>query len=71
MSAYSIAKEHLDRALAAATAEGIRPQDALHALLVTLVERYKTTQGMATTQAALDFQMRNLSDDEDYAFMRP
>jgi hypothetical protein len=71
MSAYSIARECLDRALAAAATEGIRPPDALHALLVTLVERYKSTQGVETTRAALDFEMRNLSDDEDYAFMRP
>jgi hypothetical protein len=71
MSAYSIARTHVDLALAAAETEGIRAPDALHALLVTIVERYKASQGIATTQAALDFQMRNLGDDEDYAFMRP
>jgi hypothetical protein len=71
VSAYSIARDAVDRVLEAAAGEGIRPPDALHALLVTLVERYKASQGMETTRAALDFQMRNLSDDEDDAFMRP
>jgi len=71
MSAYSIAREHLASALDTAERAGIPRGDALHALLVSLVERYKADQGIATTQAALDFQMRNLSDDEDYAFMRP
>jgi len=71
MSAYSIAREHLDAALGTAERAGIPRADALHALLVSLVERYKAERGLESTQAALDFQMRNLSDDEDYAFMRP
>jgi hypothetical protein len=71
MSAYSIAREHVEHALSAAGSAGIPPDDAVHALLVCVVERYKAGRGVPATQAALDFQLRNLSDDEDYAFMRP
>jgi len=71
MSAHSIAKAHVAAAVAEATAARIPTADALHALLVTVVEAYKAAHGVADTRNALDFQMNNLSDDIDYAFMRP
>jgi hypothetical protein len=71
MSTYTIAREHVERAVEAGKRAGIAEEDALHALLVAVVERYKVACGSEKAGAALDFQIRNLSDDEDYAFMRP
>ena len=71
MSTYTIAREHVERALEAGKRGGISDEDVLHALLVATVERYKLACGIEKAGAALDFQIRNLSDDEDYAFMRP
>ncbi len=71
MSAYTIAREQIEAALAAGTGAGHSRGDILHALLVKVVEGYKTERGPEDTRAALDFQARNLADDEDYAFMRP
>ena len=71
MSAHSIAKSHVAAVVAEATAARIPTGDALHALLVNVVEAYKASRGIADTRNALEFQMNNLSDDIDYAFMRP
>jgi len=71
MSTYTIAREHVERALDAGKHAGIGAEDVLHALLVATVERYKLACGSEKAAAALDFQIRNLADDEDYAFMRP
>jgi hypothetical protein len=43
----------------------------LHALLVTVVQAYKSARGIADARRALEFQMNNLADDIDYEFMRP
>ena len=71
MSVYSIARKHVDAALADAASEGLVAGDALHALLVSVIEALKQQRGVADTRRALDFQMNNLADDRDYEFMRP
>ncbi len=71
MSVYSIARTHLDAAVADAERDGLVAGDALHALLVSVVEALKRERGIADTRRALDFQMNNLADDTDYEFMRP
>jgi hypothetical protein len=71
MSAYTIARTHIEAALTQGEESGFTRGDVLHALLVKAVENYKQERGLADTREALDFQLRNLSDDEDYAFMRP
>jgi hypothetical protein len=71
MSVYSIARTHLDAALAEAARDHLVPGDALHALLVSVVEALKKERGLADTRRALEFQMNNLADDTDYEFMRP
>jgi len=71
MSTFTMVREHVERACEAGKHAGLGDEDVLHALLVAVVERYKAKCGIERASAALDFQMRNLSDDEDYAFMRP
>ena len=71
MSAHSIAQSHVDALVAETTAARIAPRDALHALLVTVVQAYKAAQGVADARNVLQFQMDNLADDIDYEFMRP
>jgi len=71
MSAHSIARDHVAAVVAESTAARIPTGDALHALLVTVVQEYKSARGLADTRRALEFQMNNLADDIDYEFMRP
>lgn len=70
MSVYTIARTHVDAAIAEAAAARLTTGDCLHALLVTVVEALKTERGIADTRRALEFQMNNL-EDRDYEFMRP
>jgi len=70
MSVYSIARAHVDAAVAEATAARLVPGDCLHALLVTVVEALMKERGLKDTRQALEFQMDNL-EDRDYEFMRP
>ena len=70
MSVYSIARTHVDAAVAEAAAAHLVTGDCLHALLVTVVEALKKERGVADTRQALEFQMDNL-EDRDYEFMRP
>jgi hypothetical protein len=71
MSAHSIAQAHVAAVVEEASAARIPTADALHALLVTVVQAYKSTHGIPDTRGALEFQMNNLADDLDYEFMRP
>jgi hypothetical protein len=71
MSAHSIAQQHVAAVAAESTAQRIPLGDALHALLVTVVQAYKSERGIADTRQALEFQANNLADDADYEFMRP
>lgn len=71
MSAFSIAKHHLDEALAAAAESGIDAETVLRALLATVAERYRDLRGSDDLRAVLQFQLDNARGDEDYMFMRP
>ena len=71
MSAYSIARHHVDTALHAAEGERISRGDCLHAMLVTIAQALVKERGIPDTKSALEFQMHNLADDADYEFMRP
>lgn len=71
MSAYSIAKQHIDGALGAASETGIDTEVVLRALLATLVERYRELKGVDDLKAILQYQLDNARGDEDYEFMRP
>lgn len=71
MSAYSIARSHVDASLAEAAESGIDADALLRALLATLSERYRELKGADDLRAVLQFQLDNASGDEDHMFMRP
>lgn len=71
MSAYSIAREHVDAALSSASEAGIDPDTLLRAVLATLAERYRELKGADDLRAVLQYQLDNAQGDEDYMFMRP
>ena len=71
MSAYSIAREQVDAALAAAAEANIDPEATLRALLGTVAERYRELKGADDLRAVLQYQLDNSQGDEDYEFMRP
>ena len=71
MSAYTIARQHVDAALAEAAESGIDGETLLRALLATLAERYRALKGPDDLRSVLQFQLDNAEGDEDYMFMRP
>lgn len=71
MSAYAIARQHVDAALAEAAETGIDAATVLRALLAILAERYREREGPDDLRAVLQFQLDNSQGDEDYLFMRP
>ncbi|MEK1943603.1 MAG: hypothetical protein AAAB16_24790 [Pseudomonas sp.] len=71
MSVHTWANDHLQRSLAAATAEGYEPALALRALLSAVVEQSKAYRSPADLAQELQFLADNLDDDRDYSFMRP
>lgn len=71
MSAYTIARQQVDAALAAAAESGIDEESVLRALIATLAERYRDLKGPDDLRAVLQFQLDNADGDEDYMFMRP
>lgn len=71
MSAYSIAREQVDAALAAAADANVDPEATLRALLGTVAERYRDLKGADDLRAVLQYQLDNSQGDEDYEFMRP
>lgn len=71
MSAYSIARSHVDASLAEAAESGIDADALLRALLATLSERYRELKGADDLRAVLQFQLDNAGGDEDHMFMRP
>ncbi|MBX3707704.1 MAG: hypothetical protein KF911_13825 [Pseudomonadales bacterium] len=71
MSAYGIARQHVEAALAEATGEGVDGDVVLRALLATLAERYRELKGTDDLRAVLQFQLDNCRGDEDHMFMRP
>ncbi|HEX7034853.1 MAG TPA: hypothetical protein VF210_03730 [Pseudomonadales bacterium] len=71
MSAYKIARSHVEASLAEAAESGIDADALLRALLATLSERYRELKGVDDLRAVLQFQLDNASGDEDHMFMRP
>ena len=71
MSAYTIARQHVEAALGEAATSGIDGETLLRALLATLAERYRALKGPDDLRAVLQFQLDNAQGDEDYMFMRP
>lgn len=71
MSAYSIAKQHIDAALADGEGAGVDADTLLRAMLATLAERYRDVKGPEDLRSVLQFQLDNAQGDEDYMFMRP
>ncbi len=71
MSAYSLAREHVEGALSGAAEAGIDADTVLRALLATLAERYRELKGPDDLRAVLQYQLDNAQGDEDYMFMRP
>lgn len=71
MSAYTIAREHVDAAVTQAEAAGVDAEGLLRAMLATLAERYRDLRGSDDLRAVLQFQLDNAQGDEDYMFMRP
>ncbi|MDZ7670025.1 MAG: hypothetical protein U5Q16_11625 [Gammaproteobacteria bacterium] len=71
MSAYSIAREHIDGALTEAAEAGIDGDPLLRAMLATLAERYRDLKGPEDLRAVLQYQIDNAQGDEDHMFMRP
>jgi hypothetical protein len=71
VSAYSIARQHIDAALSEAGATGVDAEALLRAFLSTFAERYRDLKGPDDLRAVLQFQLENAQGDEDYMFMRP
>jgi hypothetical protein len=71
MSVYTIARSHVEAALAESSAAKLPAGDCLHALLVTVAQALTKERGISDTRQALEFQMNNLNEDADYEFMRP
>lgn len=71
MSAYSIAREHIDAALKEAAEAGIDSDPLLRAMLATLAELYRDLKGPDDLRAVLQYQLDNAQGDEDHMFMRP
>lgn len=71
VSAYSIAREHVEGAVSQAEASGVEAEAVLRALLATLAERYREMKGADDLRAVLQFQLDNAQGDEDHMFMRP
>ena len=71
MSAYSIAREHLDAVTALAADSGVDIEAALRAVIGEAVERYRDLKGVDDLRAVLQYQLDNASGNEDYEFMRP
>jgi hypothetical protein len=71
MSAYSIARQHMDAAQTEAAEAGVDIDTLLRAMLATLAERYRDAMGADDLRAILQYQLDNAQGDEDYMFMRP
>ncbi len=71
MSAYTIARGAVEKALAEAAEGGFDSDTVLRALLATVAERYRELKGPDDLRAVLQYQLDNAQGDEDYMFMRP
>ncbi len=71
MSAYSVAREAIDNALSASSAEGVDAETELRALLGTITEKYRELKGVSDLKAILQYELHNASGTEEYEFTRP
>lgn len=70
MSKYSIAKQCIADALAAAGEENIHDSDALEALIISAIAKITETAGAERTAEIIDYELRNLSGALDKDFLR-
>ncbi|WP_166422161.1 hypothetical protein [Paraglaciecola sp. 20A4] len=70
MSKYSIAKQCIADAFAAADQEKINHSDALEALIITAIAEMTETAGATRTAEIIDYELRNISGVLDKDFLR-
>lgn len=70
MSKYSIAKQCIADALAAASEEKINHSDALEALIISAIAEMTKTAGATRTAEVIDYELRNISGVLDKDFLR-
>ncbi|TVP90953.1 MAG: hypothetical protein EA348_05105 [Pseudomonadaceae bacterium] len=71
MTAFSLAKEVMQQALAQGQQQGFEEQAVARALLAEVITVYKRGRSQADIRHELEFLADNLDDDADYTFMRP
>ncbi|SDU24751.1 hypothetical protein [Halopseudomonas salegens] len=71
MTAFSLAKEVMQQALAQGQQQGFDEQAIARALLAEVITVYKRSRSQADIRHELEFLADNLDDDADYTFMRP
>lgn len=70
-TARDIATKHMDAALAEAKEANVPAESVARVLLEKVVHVYKETRTEDDIASELTSTAENLSQDEDYAFMRP
>ena len=70
MSKYSIAKQCMADALAAAKEEKINDSDVLEALIITVIAEMTKTAGASRTAEIIDYELRNIAGVLDKDFLR-
>jgi len=70
-TARDIATKHMDAALAEAKAANVSTETVARVLLEKVVHVYKETRSEDDIASELTSTAENLSQDEDYMFMRP
>jgi hypothetical protein len=70
-TARDIATKHMDAALAEAKKANVPAESVARVLLEKVVHVYKETRTEDDIASELTSTAENLSQDEDYAFMRP
>lgn len=71
MSAFSLAKEVMQQALAQGQQQGFDEQAVARALMAEVIAVYKRGRSQQDIRHELEFLAENLDDDTEYAFMRP
>ncbi|MCL5042263.1 MAG: hypothetical protein M1440_07335 [Gammaproteobacteria bacterium] len=71
MTAFSLAKEVMQQALAKGQQQGFDEQAVARALMAEVISVYKRGRSQNDIRHELEFLADNLDDDADYTFMRP
>jgi hypothetical protein len=71
MSATSIARSHLEAALADAETEGAGKDAVLRAMLSQVITKFLDYRSVADVRAELAAAAEHCDPDEDFVFMRP